>query len=214
MKGVRQFLVVAILIVGTAIFLHSRASPEKLPDRLPLNSFPKEIAGWTSRDVPMSEDTLRVLGAGEFLLRIYQKPEERTYVDFFVAFFPSQRAGDTIHSPQNCLPGSGWEPLESVKFHVRGQQGEDLIVNRYLIARGLDRQVVFYWYQAHGRVVASEYWAKYFLVADAIRMNRTDGALVRVVTPLRRDEKTEDGQQRALSFISLVLPNIEKYIPN
>ena len=214
MKALGRFLIVVLLIMGTVAYLHSRSRPETLPARQPLNSFPFQLGSWSGRDVPISEEALSVLGAGEFLLRIYQNPQERHYVDFFVAFFPSQRAGDTIHSPQNCLPGAGWEPLEAAKFHVPGPQDEDLIVNRYLIAKGLERQVVFYWYQAHGRVVASEYWAKYYLVADAIRMNRTDGALVRVVTPLDRYESVDQGQKRAMEFMGQILPGLGKYIPD
>ena len=104
------------------------------------------------------------------------------YIDLFLAYFPSQRTGNTMHSPQNCLPGAGWSMSGHRHIQIAGPSGP-LIVNLYIISKGTDRQVVLYWYQAHGRVVASEYWAKVYLVTDAISMNRTDGSLVRVITP-------------------------------
>ena len=91
--------------------------------------------------------------------------------------------------------------------------GESGLVNRYIISKGLDRQLVIYWYQSNGRIVASEYWAKVYLVADSIRRNRSDGALVRIVTPIVRDETVESAEERALSFVRLSLPNLDKIIP-
>jgi EpsI family protein len=88
-----------------------------------------------------------------------------------------------------------------------------ITVNRYVIAKGLDRKLVLYWYQAHGRVVASEYWAKFYLVADAIRMNRSDGALVRIITAVDRNEDIEHAQQRAVEFAQVILPSLDSCIP-
>jgi EpsI family protein len=86
-------------------------------------------------------------------------------------------------------------------------------VNRYVIAKGDERQVVLYWYWAHDRALASEYWAKFYLVADSIRLNRSDGSLVRVITPLPRGETVEAAQQRLLSFTRNVVPQLDRYIP-
>lgn len=129
-------------------------------------------------------DVLQVLGRGQFLNRIYQQTVGGPDVFFFIAYFPSQRTGDTIHSPKNCIPGAGWAPIESTRISISASSSGALAIqaNRYVIAKGLDRELVLYWYQAHGRVVASEYWAKVFLITDAVRTNRSDGALIRIVT--------------------------------
>ncbi len=208
-----RFWLFAGLLAGTALFLHSRSRPEANPPRLPLTMFPLTLGPWTGNTLTLDDEILRVLGDGEFLVRIYRSRQHPAHVDFFLAYFPSQRAGDTIHSPQNCLPGAGWEPVESMRIPLSRSDGGTVLVNRYVIAKGLDRQLVFYWYQAHGRVVASEYWAKFWLVADAIRMNRSDGALVRVITPLAAEESIEYGQKRALEFISEVAPHLDVHIP-
>jgi EpsI family protein len=136
------------------------------------------------------------------------------FLDLFLAFFPSQRAGSTIHSPQNCLPGAGWLPVESGKIKLLRPDGKTITVNRYLIGKGLERRLVLYWYQAHGRVVASEYWAKFYLVTDAIRMNRSDGALIRVTTPVAQNESSVSAEQRGVAFIQDVLPFLGRYIPD
>ena len=143
-----------------------------------------------------TEVRFTLIGDGDFLVRMYRSPKQY-YIDFFLAYFPTQRTGSTIHSPQNCLPGSGWIPAELKRIPLTGA-GESGLVNRYIISKGLDRQLVIYWYQSNGRIVASEYWAKVYLVADSIRRNRSDGALVRIVTPIVRDETVE----RALIFVS------------
>jgi EpsI family protein len=208
-----RFALALVLLVSTAIFLRARNRPEVLPSHQDLTAFPMQLGGWVGRDTALPAGVLDALGPGEFLARIYQRALDEPYMDFFMAYFPSQRAGNTIHSPQNCLPGAGWTPVESGRFQMPRPDGDLITVNRYVLAKGPDRVLVLYWYQAHGRVVASEYWAKFYLVADAIRLNRTDGALLRIVTPLGRGEDASSGQRRAVAFAKLVLPEVGRYIP-
>lgn len=208
-----RFYLLVFLLAITAVFLRSRSRAEVLPQRSQLSSFPVQVGEWTGREVAISDDFLRILGNGEFLHRIYASPSGTTPVDFFIAYFPSQRTGSTIHSPKNCLPGAGWVPVESTHLPLIKPDGQTIVVNRYVIAKGPDRQLVLYWYQSHGRVVASEYWAKFYLVADAIHLNRSDGALVRIMTPLAPEESVDHGQQRALQFGQLFLPTLDEYIP-
>ncbi len=213
MRSRLRFLSALLLLASAAIFLQARSRPEVLPPRQDLASFPMQIGDWTGRNTLLPAGVLDLLGPGEFLTRVYQRRLDASYVDLFVAYFPSQRTGNTIHSPQNCLPGAGWTPIESGRFRLLGVRGDPISVNRYVLAKGADRVLVFYWYQAHERVVASEYWAKFYLVADAIRLNRTDGALVRVVTPLAPGEDSQVAQRRALEFAQLILPALHPYIP-
>ncbi len=210
MKMIR-FAVIVVLLTVTAVLLRARDRVEILPPHLALLEFPKEIGAWRGQDVPMQPEVKQILGDGDFLVRFYRAPG-LPYVDFFLAYFPTQRTGSTIHSPQNCLPGSGWIPADLKRIDLI-DKGENARVNRYIIAKGLDRQLVLYWYQSNGRIVASEYWAKFFLVADSIRRNRSDGALVRVVTPVARDESIESAEQRALGFARQMLPQLDRFVP-
>jgi len=209
---IRMFPVV-VLLAGAGLFLHSRSQPELLPPHNPLASFPSRVGDWQGRDLVLSPNIRQVLGEGDFLVRVYGRGPDEPYLDLFLAFFPSQRAGSTIHSPQNCLPGAGWLPVESGKIKLLRPDGKTITVNRYLIGKGLERRLVLYWYQAHGRVVASEYWAKFYLVADAIRMNRSDGALVRITTPVAPQESVESGERRAVEFAQQILPTLDDYFP-
>jgi EpsI family protein len=209
-----RFVFAALLIASAAIFLRAHTRSEVFPPRLPLQSFPERVGEWAGSDVAIDKDALEVLGPGDFLLRLFTNPDRRLpYIDLFIAYFPSQRAGDTIHSPKNCLPGAGWAPVESrrVTLTVSGQ--DPFPANRYVIAKGDNRQLVLYWYWAHGRGVASEYWAKYYLVADSIRMNRSDGSLVRLTTPLAPGETADAAEQRLHPFIADVVPLLQNYIP-
>jgi len=182
-SGWLRFAFAVILIALTAILLQARGRTEIIPNRLPLSSFPAQLGNWDSTEIELDKKTLEVLGAGDFLERLYQDQNEKLpAVDLFLAYFPSQRTGDTIHSPQHCLPGSGWNPEENNRVTLSLPGHDPFPANRYVIAKAGARKLVLYWYWAHDRGVASEYWAKYYLVADSIRMNRSDGALVRITT--------------------------------
>jgi EpsI family protein len=207
-----RFVLAAALLAGTAIFLRSRSQAEVLPPRKPLTSFPMEVGSWQGANVVIPQWALDVLGQGEFVEHSYTQNQNEAPVDLFMAYFPSQRSGSTIHSPQNCLPGSGWTPLESSRIEL-ARPGGAVKMNRYVLAKGLDRLLVLYWYQSHGRAVASEYWAKFYLVEDAIRMNRSDGALIRVSTPIAENESLRDAEQRGIAFTRDILPLLDNFIP-
>lgn len=209
-----RFALAALLFAATALFLHGRSRGEIIPPREPLRSFPVQLGPWTGTDIPISEDELRVLGPGDFLRRIYENQKnEGSSIDLFIAYFPSQRTGDTIHSPKHCLPGSGWLPVQSSHLTVSLPGQAAFPVNRYVIAKRGARQLVLYWYLAHDRSVASEYWAKYYLVADSIRLNRSDGSLIRVVTPLATGESVDSAQARLLGFVANLVPHLGAYVP-
>lgn len=209
-----RFLSAAALLVVAAFFLRAHSKPEALPSRAKLDSFPMQLGGWVGQDEGISPEILEALGPGEFLSRVYHRAPEGPPIDFFLAYFPSQRTGDTIHSPKNCLPGAGWTPLESGRISLARPGASPITVNRYIIGQGTSRLLVLYWYQAHGRAVASEYWAKFCLVADAARLNRTDGALVRIITPIAPGESAGNSQQRAAAFAQEIFPALGAYIPD
>ena len=208
-----RFIVATLLILGAAILLQARARSEVYPPRLPLKQFPAQLAGWSGTDVAIEKDVLEVLGPGDFLVRIYQSQEKTPYIDLFIAYFRSQHAGDTIHSPQNCLPGAGWAPIENKRITLTMPGHEPFPANRYLIAKGDSRQLVLYWFWAHDRGVASEYWAKFYLVTDSMRLNRSDGSLIRITTPIARGDTMDSAEQRLVSAASYIVPQLGAFIP-
>jgi EpsI family protein len=207
------FLTVVVLLGATLLLLRIRNSAEIIPGHRSLASFPHTLGGWSSSDLALSQDELDVLGPGDFLLRTYQAAPSDPVVGLFIAYFPSQRSGDTIHSPKHCLPGSGWTPLRSDRITLDLPGHAPFQANRYLIAKGEERQLVLYWYWAHDRGVASEYWAKYYLVTDAIRMRRSDGSLIRLITLIRPEETADVAQQRLLALSRNIVPIINDYVP-
>ena len=214
MRAHWRFLVSVALLAGTVLLLRARNGAEILPPRSLLSSFPRTLGPWTSStDIPMGQDVREVLGPGDFLLRSYNDGADGGGVNLFIAYFPSQRTGDTIHSPKNCLPGSGWTPVRSDRITIAVPGQAPFLVNRYVIAQAQQRQLVLYWYWAHNRAVASEYAAKFYLISDSIRMHRTDGSLVRVTTPIAENQSIESAQQTLLSFSSNVVPLLNTYVP-
>src|SRR5439155_16205973 len=138
-----RFAVIVVLLAATALFLHARSRREVLPAREPLAAFPHQLGEWAGTDVEIQQEVLDVLGAGDLLLRVYQDSLRREpYVDLFLAYFPSQRTGDTIHSPKHCLPGAGWLPVESSRVTLTLPGHSPFPANRYVIAKGTDRQLV------------------------------------------------------------------------
>lgn len=211
--GLRLAVAIAV-IAATAVFVHGRGHDDPSPPHKPIPDFPRVVGDWQGGEaIPFDENTLQILGPGEFLERVYQHSDGPS-VDFLLEYFPSQREGDTIHSPKHCLPGAGWEPTESAYLQLTGPDGRKLPVNYYVLAKGDERQVVLYWYESHGRALASEYWAKIYLVWDAIRLNRTDCSMVRVVTPVMRNESVDNAKDRAVGFAREVLPMLGAYIPS
>ncbi len=201
-----------VLLGGVAMFLQARRQPETMVPYQGLETLPMQLSSWQGLEIPIPQETRDVLGKGEFLQRLYRNPVEEASVDLFVAYFPSQRVGVTIHSPKNCLPGSGWSPVESKHIPLPLKTGA-IEVNRYIVAKGESRELVLYWYQAHGRAVASEYWAKFYLVKDAIELNRSDGSLIRIVTPIGENESPESAQQRATEFARTLMPALAQVVP-
>jgi EpsI family protein len=212
--GRLRFVLATGLILLTAILLQARGWNEIIPSRLPLSSFPAQLGSWRAKEIPLDKEALDILGPGDFLVRGYRDPNsDLPYVDLFLAYFPSQRTGDTIHSPKHCLPGAGWIPEENDRVTLSLPSHSPFPANRYVVSKAGARKLVLYWFWAHDRGVASEYWAKFYLVKDAIRMNRSDGALVRVMVDMLPGETPDAAQKRLRPFTSAVVPLLDDYIP-
>jgi EpsI family protein len=147
-------------------------------------------------------------------MREYEnKRQPEPSINLYIAFFPTQKAGDTIHSPDHCLLGAGWFPLSREVIQITRSDGSSIPLHRYVVSKTGRRQLVLYWFQAHGRVVAREWAAKYYLIYDSIRMNRSDGGMVRLMTPMLDGESPEAAQARLMNLGSQLLPLIDSYIP-
>jgi EpsI family protein len=206
-----RFWITAGLLVGAFVLLHNVSHGEAVVLHQPLRELPYTLESWTATEQPLDEQTVQAVGVSDYTNRIYSSPQ-LGFVQLYVGYYASQRTGDTIHSPKNCLPGAGWDPLQSRYTMISVPGGRQIAVNEYVIQKGLDKQLVFYWYQGRGRVIASEYSGKFWMVADAISRNRTDGALVRLVTPMNDDEA--QARARLVSFTQLLFPHLENAIPN
>jgi EpsI family protein len=209
-----RFVVVALLLGATAFLMQARSDNEVFPPREPLNSLPDQFGPWVGQELVIDQQTLDILGAGEFIHRNFENPTQpQPWIDLLIAYFPSQRAGDTIHTPNHCLQGEGWVPIQRDVVQLPRPDGSTFPANRYVTSKTGDRELVLYWFQAHNRAVASEYTAKYYLVADSIRLNRSDGALVRLITPMYRHETPEAAQARVMGLGSQIIPQLNRYIP-
>jgi len=139
-----RFLLLVATLATTAGLLQARHRTERIVPRQTLNAFPTSVGLWTGKNMDISPDVLQVLGPGDFASRMYFR-DGQPPLDLFIAYFASQRSGDTIHSPKNCLPGSGWTPMQSSYIQIAIPNHLPITVNRYVIGKGSDRQLVLYW---------------------------------------------------------------------
>jgi len=205
-----KILTALLILQGALFFGLSRGEPPV--QARPLNGFPRELGEWRMlRENAMDQEVRETLRADDYLTRTYTDPHGNT-VNLFVAFFRSQRAGQTPHSPKNCLPGSGWiwSVSDTIPISI---PPEPVQVNRYIVSKGEDKAAVLYWYQSRDRVIASEYQAAAFTAWDALRYNRTDTALIRVVIPIAHN-RDDSATGAGVAFIQTIFPTLRVLLPN
>lgn len=211
LKGRFAILVTMLLAVQAFGSFAIDRRKENAPNAFALKDFPSLIAGWEMRkDYPMEEEVQKVLKATDYLVRDYVKAN--SLANLYIAYFQSQRSGIAPHSPKNCLPGNGWVEESSDRINIDVPGFAPIEANRYTVQKGEVRSVVLYWYQSRQRTIASEYKAKVFVMADAIRYNRTDTSLVRVITQVVGGNK-DLANQNALQFARDVYPTLAKQLP-
>ena len=218
-------LVLSGCLLSSAAYLAGATKSEPIPLRVPIEEFPFKVASWNgTRAADLEPDVLAALGVDEYVNRVYRTRTGST-AGLYIGYYKSQRQGDTMHSPLNCLPGSGWTPLNNGRITVdlaapsadtsaRSLPSSPVEINRYVVQKGSDTLMVLYWYQSHGRVVASEYWGKFYLVLDALRINRTDGALVRIIVPTdTSDNATHRAEEQGTTFVRDIFPLLTRHLP-
>ncbi len=221
MRSLRLWVVV-LLMCFTALVLHVRGDVDRVPASRPLSEVPMALGTRTAVDIPMDDETLAILGKGDFLSRMYVPlhnsptaiPGENAQIGLYIAYFPTQRTGQSIHSPQNCLPGAGWTFESSGVTKFTDTTGKEYTVGEYLVTNGTATEEALYWYQLHGESIASDYKAKIYTLADSIRYGRTDEALVRIMTPLVPGEDRAEARDRAVNFARQITPLLPTYVPN
>lgn len=210
----RSVRILSIVLLAQAGLFYGFSRHENVPFHKPLSLFSLSNTNWSLvQDVQLDQETLDVLKADDILSRVYQNRRNGEVATLFVAYFDTQRTGKAPHSPKNCLPGSGWAPSQSgtVDIAVPGRP-DPIHVNRYVVARGDNQSVVLYWYQSRNRVIASEYTAKIYTVADSIRYNRSDTALVRVVVSVENGD-TQKALRTAESFVQTFFEPLKQWLP-
>jgi EpsI family protein len=202
--------VVVVAMLACASLTGARASVEAPIERASLSTLPHAIDRWQGREAtPLAGDVVAQLGVDDYINRTYTA-NGTVPIGLYAGYYTSQRQGDTIHSPQNCLPGAGWQPVESATISL-DVGGRRVPVNQYVIQKGVDRQVVLYWYQGRHRVVANEFANKAFLMWDAAVLRRTNGGLVRVISPLPRTGG--NAVQDAIAFATAIVPRLDRLMP-
>ncbi len=210
----------AILLAAGTGLVQTAGRQERAPLPRPLRELPTTIAGATGIEREMTADEFRAAGVTDYLFRVFRRDSINAF-SVYVGYYDSQATGRTIHSPRNCLPGSGWQVVESATRDVE-LRGAPARVNRYIIANGETQALVLYWYQGRGRVAHSEYGVKWELLRDAASRGRTEEALVRIVVPIApsRGFSTTDWRERlgaaeatALQVAGEMLPMLDAALP-
>jgi EpsI family protein len=218
-----KFLLVALAFLGLNFYIyHFLATDEVHPSRVEFASFPTKIGEWECREkAVMDPDSERVLGVTDYLLCDFVNLEERALIGVYAGYHQSQarKAGGgndkLIHPPKHCLPGSGWDIIgaKQLALDIPGMPEYPAVVNRFVVAKGEQRQLVYYWYQSRGRIIASDWKKIVYLFLDRARTNRTDGSLIRFSIPLPPGSPEEESDQRIMDLASELVPLLSDYIP-
>jgi EpsI family protein len=207
------YLRIATVVVLAQAFLFYKASgSERTPLAAPLNLFPAVLGNWDKvQDGFVDQETRDVLRADDILTRTYVNRTMRAQANLFIAYFQTQRTGQAPHSPKNCLPGSGWQPEENDVAAI-AVGGDTIHINHYLVSKGDEASLVYYWYQSQGRTIAGEFAAKFYLIADSIRNHRSDTALIRIIVPATRSNP-QAAKTVGVDFVQAVYPAVKAFLP-
>jgi exosortase D (VPLPA-CTERM-specific) len=202
---------VLLLAAGGAGFAVT-GREEILPERARFATFPTTVADWRGRSSSLEPQVEHALGLTDYVLSDYSKADGRA-VNLYVAYYASQRKGQSPHSPSVCIPGNGWQINKFERTVMTGDDGIPLPYNRVVIEKDSRKQLVYYWFEQRGRRIENEWWSKWYLLKDAILMNRTDGALVRLTTPIYSGEEESAADKRLQEFARSITPRLANYLP-
>jgi EpsI family protein len=207
-----KFIVVVVLLLGTLIASRTIEFREKVPIKKPLKELPAQVGEWTGERQAMEQIFLDTLTLSDYAMVDYADSRGRT-VSFYTAYYESQRKRESIHSPETCLPGGGWIFREAGATDVGLGDGHAMRVNRAFMEKSGTKELTYYWFSMRGRVLTNLYQAKVYTFWDALTRHRTDGALVRFITPVYENEAFADAEARLQGFNRQIVPVLKEYIP-
>jgi exosortase D (VPLPA-CTERM-specific) len=204
-----------LMALVTIAFTAVPARTESALERKDFSQFPMSVDVWQGKPARMDAVYVDALKFSDYMLANFAHADKRP-VNFYVAYYASQRKGESAHSPRSCIPGDGWEisSLEQRELIAENVSGRPLRINRVLIQKGESRALVYYWFQQRGRVLTNEYLVKWYLFWDALTRNRTDGALVRVMTSVAAGADVAEADKELSSFAVSVASRLPDYVPN
>ncbi|MDD1620953.1 MAG: VPLPA-CTERM-specific exosortase XrtD [Methylococcaceae bacterium] len=209
------FTVLLLLCVGAGASEMFKGREDVIPQRKAFLTFPTQIGAWQGRNDYLTKQYLDELKLTDYVIVNFIQPESHGAVNFYSAYYQSQRKGAVVHSPRSCIPGDGWQitRFEQREFPELKMDEQSLHVNRAIIEKGDNKQLVYFWFQQRGRNITNEFMVKWYLFYDAITMNRTDGALVRLVTSIDKSEDVAVADQRLQAFMKGLMPELPAYLP-
>lgn len=209
------YVALALMVTAAAVNFAQPERTDVIPERKTFTEFPMTIDDWSGRGEKMTKDIISALNFDDYILATYNRLDDDS-VGLYIGYYDYQRADKVPHSPKACLPGGGWAitelnevPIETVKI-----SDKQLVVNRAVIEMGEHKQLVYYWFQQRGRIVTSEWYVKLYLLMDAINFSRTDGALVRLTTAVKRGESLEEADRKLTEFAQSISTHLPEYVPD
>ena len=212
--SLNRVMIASFIMLSAFCYLTFFSKSEDIPPKKELSAFPKTIDAWTGSLEFFNPEVYNVLGVDDSVLINYSSRDAKT-VQLYVGYYESQREGDLIHSPKNCLPGSGWliTRTSSEKLSLSENKLQNIDVNKLLLEKGEEKQMVLYWFQSHGRFISSEYMQKIYMVWDSLTQNRTDQAFVRLVAPIGPGGE-QFTKNYLIEFAEKIIPILSEYLPN
>lgn len=207
-----QFMVSVILLGATLALSQGIEFREAIPMARPFKDFPMQVKGWEGNRQDMESKFIEELDFNDYIMADYKEGSGKI-VNFYVAYYESQRKGESIHSPESCLMGGGWQFHQAGDVSVDAGDGTKVSLKRAIIAKEPVRQISYYWYPSRGRVLTSAFEMKWYNFWDALTRQRTDGALVRIITLIYPDETPEQAENRMKTFIKDFYPVLSEYLP-
>jgi EpsI family protein len=214
MNSSRRFWLLIVVLVAGGILVNSWTYlGEAHVERKELKSFPIQVGDWKQVGVDGRFDaqTMSVLRASDYILRNYGSGQGQT-ANLYVGYYATQRDGASYHSPLNCLPGAGWNMVDPALITISLPNGQSFLANKYVIENGGHRELMIYWYQGRGRMIASEYWGKIYTVLDSVRIRRSDAAMVRVTVPITASDAA--ALESAREFAAVTSEVLPEFVPN
>lgn len=209
-----QFIIATVFLLFTVSISYSVEFREKIPLTKSLSQFPEQLGDWKGSSQTMEEKFVITLDLSDYRIVNYYDPKGHL-VNFYTAYYESQRKGESIHSPATCLPGGGWrfKNAGSINIPFPGRPEGAIKVNRAVMEKGEHKQLAYYWFAQRGRILTNAFQLKFYVFWDALTKQRTDGALVRIITPVSRQEKIKDADERLKSFTKQLVPILDQFIP-